>query len=365
MPFFCPVIFRGAADAFAKASAEMDAIAGGWDVLTKADEAATKLRVRHLLDQPLDKLSGGERKRVALAAAILQEPDVILLDEPTNFLSLAGVQWLADLLKDNKKLTILMVTHDRAFLDDVCDRILELEQGKLVSIDAFSIPTCIHLSDFLLLRLKYEYSGSYADFLQGKEERLALEDSAVQTAKAKYRLELEWMRRQPQARQTKSKSRIDAFYKLQKATKPRTKDESLILESGGNRRIGGKILSVRGVNLQFDDKVILKDFSYDFCRGDRICLAGANGVGKVGWSNRCCFLPFFSWVRLLPPFLVDFVAENLPLYTELFLLAPALRFCCYPQLFARVFWRLRLHIACYIFFNASCFFNCRHHLYGS
>jgi ATPase subunit of ABC transporter with duplicated ATPase domains len=121
------------AEAFSLASAAMDAV-DGWNVLTKAEEVATKLRVRHLQDQPLANLSGGERKRVALAAALVQDPSVLLLDEPTNFLSLAGVQWLSDLLKDNKKLTILMVTHDRAFLDDVCDRIVELDQGKLVRV---------------------------------------------------------------------------------------------------------------------------------------------------------------------------------------------------------------------------------------
>jgi ATP-binding cassette subfamily F protein uup len=119
------------ADLFASASADMDDL-DGWSVLTKAEEVATKLRVQHLQNRSLSKLSGGERKRVALAAALVQEPDVLLLDEPTNYLSLAGVQWLSDLLRDNKKITILMVTHDRAFLDDVCDRILELDRGQLV-----------------------------------------------------------------------------------------------------------------------------------------------------------------------------------------------------------------------------------------
>lgn len=118
------------------------------------------------------------------------------------------------------------------------------------------------------------------NFLQAKEDRLALEDAAVQTAKAKYKLELEWMRRQPQARQTKSKSRIDAFYKLQKSTKPRPQDVMLSLESA-DRRVGGKIMSMKNVNLKFDDTVILNDFSYEFCMGDRICIAGGNGVGKV------------------------------------------------------------------------------------
>jgi ATP-binding cassette subfamily F protein uup len=148
---------------FAEASAAMDAC-NGWSVLTKADEVATKLRVYHLYDQPLSRLSGGERKRVALCAALVEEPDVLLLDEPTNFLSLAGVQWLTDLLQSDKKLSILMVTHDRAFLEDVCDRILELDRGSL-----------------------YEHEGSYSSFLEAKSERLAVEDAAVLASKAKYR----------------------------------------------------------------------------------------------------------------------------------------------------------------------------------
>jgi ATP-binding cassette subfamily F protein uup len=247
---------------FAAASAAMDAVSG-WSVLTLADEIADKLRIRHLQDQPLSQLSGGERKRVALAAALVQEPDVLLLDEPTNFLSLAGVQWLADLLTRDKKLTILMVTHDRAFLDDVCNSILELDHGKV-----------------------YEYQGSYQDYLQGKEDRLASLDAEYQSSKAKYRLELDWMRRQPQARATKAKARIEAFYKLQKSTKPRPQDASLQIDgTDASRRIGGKIVSMRHVNLKFGDKYMLKDFSYDFCKGDRICLSGANGVGKTTFVN--------------------------------------------------------------------------------
>jgi len=191
----------------------------------------------------------------------VQEPDVLLLDEPTNFLSLAGVQWLADLLAD-RTLTLLMVTHDRAFMS-VCNCIVELDQGKM-----------------------YEYEGSYQDYLMGKQERLALTDQAIQSAKAKYRLELDWMRRQPQARATKSKARIEAFYKLEKSTKPRPKEASLdLLQDASERRVGGKIVTMRNVNLQYGDRVMLQDFSYDFCKGDRICLAGANGVGKVRLST--------------------------------------------------------------------------------
>ena len=247
-------------DFFTRASADMDEVEGGWDVLTKAEEISSKLKVLHLQDKPLSLLSGGERKRVALCAALIEEPDVLLLDEPTNFLSLAGVEYLSQLLKSPSlasKLTVLMVTHDRAFMEEVCDRILELDRGSL-----------------------YEHNGSYRSFLEAKEQRLAAEDAQVRSAKAKYRVELEWMRRQPQARETKQKARMDAFYKLEKATKPRPRDPNLNLiqqADGGTRRIGGTVLSMKHVTLKFDDRIMLDDFNYDFCKGDRICLAGANG----------------------------------------------------------------------------------------
>lgn len=238
-------------DEFAKASANMEQWTGAWDVLTRADEIATKLRISHLKEQPLSNLSGGEQKRVALASALVQEPHILLLDEPTNALSLAGVHWVADLLNQNPNLTLLMVTHDRAFLDEVCNGILEIDNGKV-----------------------YSYEGSYSTFLEEKDARLQREAAAQQAAKNRYKIELEWMRRQPQARETKQKARIDAFYKLEKATKPRPVDPSLTM-SAETRRLGGKILSMRNVNLSFEDRVMLKDFSYDFIAGDRICLAGA------------------------------------------------------------------------------------------
>jgi len=163
-------------DAFSSAMTDMDTL-DGWTVLTKADEVATRLRVKHLEDSPLSTLSGGERKRVALASALVQEPDVLLMDEPTNHLDLSAIRWLSDLLKDRPKITVLTVTHDRAFLEDVCDTILELDRGSL-----------------------YSYQGNYANFLEMKSARLANEDANIQAAKTKYKGELEWMRRQPQGR---------------------------------------------------------------------------------------------------------------------------------------------------------------------
>jgi len=153
-------------------------------------------------------------------------------------------------------LTLLTVTHDRAFLGETCDTILELDRGSL-----------------------YVHAGNYASYLEGKEARLALEDAAVQSAKAKYRTELDWMRRQPQARETKSKARIDAFYKLEKATKPRASDASLDIEGGG-RRIGKNVLKLKDVSLSFGERKMLDKFTYDFNRGDRVGIVGSNGVGK-------------------------------------------------------------------------------------
>jgi len=208
-------------DEFANAATQMDNT-NGWAVLTKAEEVSTKLRVRHLEDQPLSSLSGGERKRVALAAALVKEPDVLILDEPTNHLDLAAIRWLSDLINEKRKITLLTVTHDRAFLEEVCNSILELDRGSF-----------------------YEYSGSYSTYLQGKEERLANEDQAIKVAKGKYKKELEWMRRQPQGRQTKQNARQEAFYKLEKSTKPRIVDPTLELSDEGQRRLGGNILKVR------------------------------------------------------------------------------------------------------------------------
>jgi ABC transport system ATP-binding/permease protein len=247
--------------ALTKAMEDMDSL-GGWDVMTKADEIATRLRVKNLENSPLSTLSGGERKRVALASALVQDPDVLLLDEPTNHLDLSAIRWLSDLVKEKPKITLLTVTHDRAFLEDVCNTIIELDRGSL-----------------------YSYEGDYSNFLEKKAERLELEDIAAQEARSKYKSELEWMRRQPQARETKQKARQDAFYKLEKSVKPKALGSSIDLGDASNQnRLGQNVLTLKNVSLKFHEKgkerVILDDFSYTFNRGDKLGLVGMNGVGK-------------------------------------------------------------------------------------
>ena len=229
-------------DAFDKASAAMDR-GGGWDVLTKSDEIATRLRLDDLKDQSLSKLSGGERKRVALGAALVQSPDVLLLDEPTNHLDLEAIRLLSDLISQERKMTVLCITHDRSFLNEVCDRIIELDNGSI-----------------------YGYDGNYADFLLGKEARYANEDAVMSATKKKLSRELAWMRKQPSGRQSKSKARQEAFYKLEKMAKPRKNDGKLNL-TNDNRRLGTNIMKMENVSLQFGDKVLLDDFSYDFNAG--------------------------------------------------------------------------------------------------
>lgn len=248
------------ADAFEKVSAAMDT-ADGWDVLTKADEIATRMGLDDIKDQSLSKLSGGERKRVALGAALVQSPDVLLLDEPTNHLDLEAIRLLSDVISNEQKMTVLCITHDRSFLNEVCDRIIELDDGKI-----------------------YGYEGDYTDFLEGKEARLANEDALMSSRKKKLSRELAWMRKQPSGRQSKSKARQAAFYKLEKMAKPKRKDSKLEL-TNDDRRLGNNILKMENVSLKFGDRTMLDDFSYDFNSGDTIGIVGGNGVGKTTFLN--------------------------------------------------------------------------------
>ena len=238
---------------FEKASAAMDA-AEAWDVEQQMEQILSVLSI-HDLDQPIASLSGGERKRVALAFVLLDEPDLLILDEPTNHLDVEMIEWLEQYLAKSA-MTLLMVTHDRYFLDRVCNHILELDYGKL-----------------------YHHKGNYEYYLQKKAEREEVEATEIAKAGKLMKKELEWMRRGPKARTTKSKSRIKAFYETKdKATSAR-EEEELQLDVNMSR-MGGKILELKNISKAFNETVILDDFSYQFVKGERIGILGKNGVGK-------------------------------------------------------------------------------------
>lgn len=230
-----------------------------WDYESKVDEVTSRLSIEKL-DQPFNELSGGQQKRVFLAQLLLSEPDLILMDEPTNHLDIDAIEWLEQYLSA-QNITLLMVSHDRYFLDNVATSILELDRGNL-----------------------YRYEGNYAYFLEKKAERE--EQLKVEVAKAKnlLRKELDWMRRQPKARGTKSKSRIEAFYGIQEKAAQNVKRDKLELDIKSSRQ-GGKILEVQDLKKDFDGKKIVDGFSYTFKKKDRIGIVGKNGTGKSTFLN--------------------------------------------------------------------------------
>lgn len=211
-------------------------------------------------DQKISNLSGGQRKRLALAKLLIDEPDVFILDEPTNHLDIEMIEWLESFLTTGQK-TVLMVTHDRYFLDNVCNNILELTRQRL-----------------------YSYAGKYSYFLEKKSQREEEENSSLRKNRNLLKKELEWMRRQPQARATKSKARIDAFYELEEKTKNLNDNQKVTLSTKVSRQ-GNKILEMDKVYKSFGDKSIVEDFSYIFKKGDKIGLAGKNGTGKTTLLN--------------------------------------------------------------------------------
>ncbi|WP_199117872.1 ABC-F family ATP-binding cassette domain-containing protein [Pedobacter sp. ASV28] len=212
------------------------------------------------LQQKIHTLSGGQKKRLALAKLLIEDPEIYVLDEPTNHLDIDTIEWLEKLLTTGNK-TILLVTHDRYFLDNVCNTIVELDRGKT-----------------------YTYNGNYAYFLEKKAEREAADESTFQKNKNLLKKELEWMRRMPAARTTKSQSRIDSFYNLEEKTKQRTDNQKVTLNVKMSRQ-GNKILELDNIEQSFDAKHILNNFSYTFKKGDRIGLAGKNGTGKSTLLN--------------------------------------------------------------------------------
>ena len=230
-----------------------------WEYEHNIKTILTRLQITDF-SQAIETLSGGQRKRLALAKLLIDEPDVYILDEPTNHLDIETIEWLEKLLTTGQK-TVLLVTHDRYFLDSVCTEIRELDRGQVRA-----------------------YVGNYAYYLEKKAEREDAENTLLERNRNLLRKELEWMRRQPQARGTKSKARIDSFYELEEKTTVQKQTGNLELSVKISRQ-GNKILELEGVCKSFGQKVLLDGFSYVFKKGDRIGLAGRNGTGKSTFLN--------------------------------------------------------------------------------
>lgn len=227
---------------------------GNPEKVLKAKQILTMLKIADLT-QPMRQLSGGQQKRVALANVLILEPDLLILDEPTNHLDLEMIVWLEEFLSRGNK-TLLMVTHDRYFLDNVCDLILELDDKTI-----------------------YTYRGNYSYYLEKRQERIDNARAEIQRANNLYRTELEWMRRMPQARGHKARYREEAFFELQAKAQRRIEERQLRLKAS-NVYIGSKIFECQYVSKAFDDKVILKDFYYNFARFEKMGIVGNNGTGK-------------------------------------------------------------------------------------
>ncbi len=235
------------------ASAEMDRL-HAWDYESKIKQILGKLNI-HDLSQNVDSLSGGQQKRLALANVLISEPDILLLDEPTNHLDLEMVEWLEELL-NHSKMTLLMVTHDRYFLDRVCNNIIEIDQQQL-----------------------FRYQGNYSYYLEKQEERISNFNAQTTRTQNLYKKELEWMRRQPQARATKAQSRIDAFQQIEQRAKQRIVDKQVTLGVKA-AYLGSKIFEAQYVSKSFGDIHIVKDFYYNFSRYEKLGIIGKNGTGK-------------------------------------------------------------------------------------
>ncbi|MDZ7650181.1 MAG: ABC-F family ATP-binding cassette domain-containing protein [Cytophagales bacterium] len=225
-----------------------------WDYDAKVQTITSKLGILDL-EQRFDELSGGQRKRVFLAQMLLAEPDLIIMDEPTNHLDLEAIEWLETYLA-GQQITLLMVTHDRYFLDNVANEIIELDRGKL-----------------------YRYKGNYAYFLEKKSDREEMLKTEISKARHLLKKELEWMRKQPRARGTKAKYRIDAYYELEEKASVNLKRDRLELDIKESRQ-GGKVLELHHVSKSYGSAKMVDDFSYIFKKKDRIGIVGKNGVGK-------------------------------------------------------------------------------------
>ncbi len=245
-------------DRFEKASALMDEL-NGWDYDRRIKQILSQFNINDL-SQKIAHISGGQKKRLALSMLLIDEPELLLLDEPTNHLDVDMIEWLEKYLQQ-QKITLLMVTHDRYFLDRVCNHILELEAGSL-----------------------YHHKGNYSYFLEKRAQREAAFDTEISKAGKLMKKELEWIRRSPKARTTKSKSRINQFDKIKEKANSKKVKQDLNLEVKMSR-VGGKVLELKKVYKSFDDIVVLKGFDYTFKKGERIGVIGENGVGKSTFLN--------------------------------------------------------------------------------
>ncbi|WP_116126416.1 ABC-F family ATP-binding cassette domain-containing protein [Lewinella sp. IMCC34183] len=225
-----------------------------WDIEARIKEVLSKLNIEDV-DQQVATLSGGQRKRVALAKLIIDEPDLIIMDEPTNHLDLDMIEWLEEWLQSTN-LTLLMVTHDRYFLERVCNRIIELDGGQI-----------------------YHYTGNYSDFLDKKATREETSSAELEKDRKRMKQELEWVRRMPSGRGTKAKSRLSAFSELKEKVGGFRKEEELQLEIKG-QRLGSKILEAHNISKSYGEKELVRGFSYKFQKGERVGIVGRNGAGK-------------------------------------------------------------------------------------
>lgn len=225
-----------------------------WDYEQRAKQILSQLKIRNF-DQKISQLSGGQLKRVALANVLISEPEFIILDEPTNHLDLDMTEWLEEYL-NRSRISLLMVTHDRYFLDRVCNEIIEIDQRSL-----------------------YTYKGNYSYYLEKRQERIEVQNTEMDRANNLLRKELEWMRRQPQARGTKAKYRVDAFYELEKKAQQERDPGNVKLDVKATY-IGNKIFEIEHLSKRFDDLVILDDFNYIFSRYEKLGIVGNNGTGK-------------------------------------------------------------------------------------
>ncbi|WP_262733129.1 ABC-F family ATP-binding cassette domain-containing protein [Gaetbulibacter sp. NE] len=245
-------------EAYQKAFEQMD-IHNAWEFDVQYKQILFQLKLEDI-HQSISTLSGGQKKRLALAKVLINTPDLLILDEPTNHLDLEMIEWLEQYFA-KAQMTLFMVTHDRYFLERVCNEIIELDHGKL-----------------------YTYKGNYSYYLEQKEARIASEEVETGKAKQQYKKELEWMRRQPKARTTKSKSRIDDFFDIKSKAHQRRKDHQVQLELN-MERLGSKIVELHKVSKAYENKTILNGFDYVFKKGERVGIIGKNGTGKSTFLN--------------------------------------------------------------------------------